>query len=126
MNPNPSHEPLLYLYSFFSSDSCLPCSEVIGVLNTLPDDFQVIGVVPRSESRMIEQLKVKYQIRFPVYSAAKYRRYKPFINPTIIGASRGGRILFVLPCATLEIDAIRTFLLGFHLKLAPYLANESF
>lgn len=124
--PVQASEPVLYLYGFFSSDSCMPCGEVIGVLNQLPDYFKVTGVVPQSEAPRIKLLREQYQIRFPVYGRKKYRRFSPLVNPTIIGASRGGRILFVLPGATLRSDAIISFLMDFHLKLAPYLANESF
>ncbi len=125
-NPTPTSEPTLFLYGFFSSDSCVPCAEMIGVLNQLPGYFRVFGVVPRREAPRIKSLKAEYRIRFPVYDSTKFRRYKPIINPTIIGASRGGKILFVFPCTTLEADEIRTFLMGFHSKLAPYLADLSF
>lgn len=119
-------DPTLYLYGFFSSESCAPCAELIGVLNNLPEEFRVTGIVPRAEAARIELLKEEYQIRFPVLSSARFRRYRPFVTPSIIGASRGGRILFVLPCATLGPEEIRMFLIDFQVKLAPYLANESF
>ena len=124
--PSQKSEPILYLYGFFSGDSCLPCGEVIGVLNQLPDYFQVTGVVPRGETARIELLKKQYQIRFPVHSVVRYKRYKPLLNPTIIGATASGRILFVLPCPTLRPEEIRTFLMDFYLKLAPYLDDPSF
>lgn len=119
-------EPVLRLYGFFSADSCMPCGEVIGVLNQLPEHFQVIGVVPRGEASWIELLRQQHQIRFPVQSAASFMRYRPLVTPSIIGASRGGKILFVLPCVTLRPDDIKTFLMNFHMRLAPYLASESF
>ncbi len=125
-NPSRAGEPVLYLYGFFSSDSCVPCAELIGVLNQLPEDFQVVGVVPHGEAARIEQLKEQYQIRFPVHNATRYRRYKPLIIPSIIGTSAKGKVLFVLPCATLRPDEITSFLISFHLKLAPYLENETF
>jgi hypothetical protein len=124
--PSQKSEPVLYLYGFFSGDSCMPCGEVIGVLNELPDYFQVTGIVPRGESARIGFLKEKYQIRFPVHSVDRYGRYKPLVNPTIIGATANGRILFVLPCPSLRPEEIRKFLMDFHLKLAPYLADPSF
>jgi thiol-disulfide isomerase/thioredoxin len=124
--PAEAGEPVLYLYGFFSSESCASCRELIGVLNNLPVHFRITGVVPQAEAPRIELLKEEYQIRFPVYDAAKYRRYKPLINPSIIGASAKGKILFVLPCATMRPDEITSFLIGFQMKLAPYLANESF
>ncbi len=119
-------EPVLYLYGFFSSESCAPCGELIGVLNSLPEHFRVTGVVPRSEASRIELLKEEYQIRFPVKSAAEYRRHLPIITPTVMGVSAGGRILFVLPCPTLRPDEITAFLAGFRMKLAPALADGSF
>lgn len=125
-NPGPAGDPILYLYGFFSSDSCVPCEELIGVLNQLPEDFRVVGVVPQREVPRIPLLREQHKVRFPISGAAKFKRYKPLINPTIIGVSRGGKILFVLPCATLRPEEMWAFLEGIHLKLAPYLANESF
>jgi len=125
-NLGPAGEPTLYLYGFFSSDSCMPCAELIGVLNQLPEDFRVTGVVPQGDAPRIPLLREQYQVRFPIYGAAKFRRYKPVVNPTIIGVSRGGKLLFVLPCVTLEPEEIRAFLDDLHLKLSPYLADESF
>ena len=119
-------EPALYLYGFFSSESCVPCGELIGILNNLPEHFRVTGVVPRSEASRIELLKEEYQIRFPVTSAAEYRRYLPFITPTVMGVSPSGRVLFVLPCPALRPDEITAFLIGFHQKLVPALADGSF
>lgn|GEM_PF-2098624 len=125
-DPSDIGGPVLHLYGFFSSDSCMPCGEVIGVLNQLPEDFRVTGVVPQGEASRIGQLKEQYRIRFPVHSAAKYRRYGPVIYASIIGASARGKILFILPCATLRPDEIVSFLVDFHMKLAPYLADASF
>lgn len=124
-SPSRAREPVLYLFGFFSTDSCMPCGELIGVLNRLPGDFQVIGIVPQGEAAQVEQIKEQYQIKFPIHNVKKYRRYKPLINPSIIGTSSKGRVLFVLPCATLQPDEITSFLMGFQMKLAPYLANES-
>lgn len=119
-------EPVLYLYGFFSSDSCMPCGEVIGVLNQLPDYFKVTGVVPKREAHRIGALREQYKIQFPIHDPSRYRRYRPLINPTVIGTSVKGKILFILPCATLRPDEIRTFLMNFHLKLGPYLADPCF
>ena len=119
-------EPVLFLYGFFSSESCAPCGELIGVLNNLPEQFRVTGIVPRAEAPQTELLRQEYQIRFPVQSSARFKRHLPLVTPTVIGTSRGGRILFVLPCTTLGPEEIRTFLIDFQVKLAPYLANDYF
>ncbi|MBM3305293.1 MAG: hypothetical protein FJY79_05015 [Candidatus Aminicenantes bacterium] len=81
-DPAQASEPVLYLYGFFSSDSCMPCGEVIGVLNQLPDYFKVTGVVPKREAHRIGALREQYKIQFPIHDPSRYRRYRPLINPT--------------------------------------------
>jgi len=83
------------LYFFFSKDTCVPCLDVIEVLNKLYPDTPVWGVLPRRELPEESEIRRRFDVVFPA-TALRGRSFVPFFSPTLVGAV-GKNILFVLP-----------------------------
>ncbi len=113
------HEVPLYLYIFFSKNSCRDCLEVIGVLNELPAQFKVIGVVPGDELKEEDLIRRLTGSKFPLLGGDNYRKFAPPYSPSIVGLSKKGTINFVLPAVPGEKEYLAKFLTTFYRKVLP-------
>jgi len=113
---NKSTSPYLNLFIFFSVKNCKPCLEIIEVLNKLPEEFNVIGIIPENEFAIEEQVRRITKAKFKVVSQKKFKRFSPNYYPTIIGVSPREEILFVLPGVPNEKEYLINFLNDFFKK----------
>jgi len=115
----------LYLFLFFSKNDCSSClQEVIGILNRLPAQFCVAGVVPREELKDEKELRRLIGVSFPLYSYREFKKYLPWYTPTLFGVSPGGKIIFVLPGIPGQISNLRNTFDSIYRKLSPSLEKE--
>ncbi len=114
----------LFLYVFFHKKNCHDCLEIIEVLNNLPPQFIVIGLVPESELKDEKELRQVIGAAFPLISAVKYKKFIPFYTPTIIGVSPERDILFILPGVPGESAYLKTFLDSLYAKLHPIFLKD--
>jgi len=77
----------LHLFLFFSIKNCPPCLDIIDVLNDLENNFQVIGIVPKQELLIENDLRRITGAKFRLVSMEKYQRFMPIYAPTIVGVS---------------------------------------
>lgn len=117
--------PHLFLYVFLSRRNCPECLGFIDVLNRLPSQFFVFGIVPENEFKDEAELRRLTGATFPLLNAAKYKRkYHPWYSPTIFGVSPGGKTLFVLPGVPGGQEYLEEFLFSFYNKVQPILTTE--
>lgn len=119
-------EVTVSLYLFFSKNNCVDCLEVIRVLNNLPPQFKVFGIVPEGQLKNEEELRYLTGAAFPLMSPAKYRKHIPWYTPSIVGVSPKGDIAFVLPGVPGEKEYLRKFLESLYGKLYPLFLEEKF
>jgi hypothetical protein len=95
---NAPGEPRLYLYFFFSRYHCPVCLETIEVLNELPPQFVVTGIVPAGELNKESEFRNATGAAFKLIPFNEsYRRFTPHYAPALFGVSANGDILFILP-----------------------------
>ncbi len=124
--PGNPDEPQLFLYIFFSQANCHVCMEAIEILNHLPSQFPVAGIVPWKELENETQLREKTGAKFDLIPFKKsYRPFVPNYSPSIFGVARNGKILFVLPGVPGEGDYLYNFLTEFYGKSLQYLITAS-
>jgi hypothetical protein len=111
----------LFLYFFFSGTNCMDCLEMIEVLNNLPEQFIVTGVVPDKELKNEIELRAKSSSAFDLIGAKNFKKYSPHYWPTLIGVSKGNRIMFVLPGVPNEKEYLLNFLEEFYKEAYPIL-----
>ena len=104
----------LFLYFFFSGTNCTDCLEMIEVLNTLPEQFIVFGVVPDKELKNKAGLRAKSGASFDLIGAKDFKKYSPNYWPALMGISKGNRIMFVLPGVPNEKEYLLNFLEEFY------------
>ncbi len=114
----------LYLYIFFTRNNCRDCLEIIEVLNHLPSQFFVIGVVPRADLEAEQEVRAATGADFPFISVDGYKKYIPPYAPSILGLSQEGKIFFVLPAVPNEKKYFEEFLETFYLKAYTSLASS--
>jgi hypothetical protein len=114
----------LNLYLFFSKNNCSDCLEIIEVLNTLPKQFNVCGIVPDDELSQEKQLREKSGALFPLIGARSYTKFSPNYWPTLIGTSKSSKILFLLPGVPNEKKYLEEFLNSFFDRVYPLLVEE--
>jgi hypothetical protein len=67
-----------YIFLFFSRNDCIPCLvEIVKVLDTLPSQFCVAGIVPEDELKDKRGLMRLSGASFPFYSNQEYKKYLP-------------------------------------------------
>lgn len=103
-----------YLYLFFSERNCADCLEVIEVLNMLPEQFVIYGLVPDPELEYEAKLREITGASFEIRGASKFKQYLPHYWPTLVGVSQKNNILFVLPGVPNEKEYILEFLNSFY------------
>jgi len=99
----------LFLYMFFSKHNCQDCLQVIEVLNKLPSQFIVTGIVPDNELSNEEILRGLTGATFPLVYRSKYNKNIPWYSPTIIGVLENGDILFQIS----GVPGLKTYLENF-------------
>lgn len=104
----------LYLYFFFSGTNCMDCLEIIEVLNALPEQFIVFGVIPNKELKNEAELRASSGAAFDFQSAKDFKKYAPHYWPTLIGVSKGNKVMFVLPGVPNEKEYLLNFLEEFY------------
>jgi thiol-disulfide isomerase/thioredoxin len=112
----PADSPYFYIYVFFSKKNCPPCLDIIPVLNALPAQFKVVGLIPKDELDDIAGVRETTQAAFPLFSREKYEKYATYYTPTLVGVSEKGSIYFVLPGVPGEHEYIAEFLNSFYQK----------
>ncbi len=117
--------PILYLFFVFSLKNCRDNLEVIDALNSLPNGFKVIGLVPYSELKDEKKLRNLTGAKFKIIPFSdKYYKFSPNYTPTIFGVSENGRIYFVLPAVPEEKLFLKDFLWNFYYKAYPLLERD--
>ena len=116
--------PLL-LYLFFTKKNCSDCFEFIQVLNQLPPQFKVFGIVPEDELKEEQELRYLTGAAFPLMGPAKYKKHIPRYTPAIVGVSLKGDIIFVLPGVPGEKEYLKKFLDSLYGKLYPIWLKET-
>jgi hypothetical protein len=109
----------LFLYFFFSGSNCMDCLEIIDVLNTVPEQFIVLGVVPDKELKNEAELRARSGASFDLIGAKNFKKYSPHYWPTLMGISKGNRVMFVLPGVPNEKEYLVNFLEEFYKKAYP-------
>jgi thioredoxin-related protein len=87
----------LYLYLFFNRNNCVDCLKIIDVLNGLPAQFEVIGVVPKRDLDDEIHLREITGVKFKLIDNSIFKGLKPFYTPTIVGISKAGKMYFMMP-----------------------------
>jgi len=108
-----------FLYVFFKKNNCHDCLEIIKVLNNLPPQFVVTGIVSEKELVNEKELREITGAMFPLRSSEGYKKQSPWYTPTIIGVSPQGIILFTLPGVPNEKEYLETFLNALYGKTYP-------
>ncbi len=111
----------LFLYVFFSKNNCSDCMQVIDVLNQLPIQYKVVGVVPGNELEKESELRRMTKVEFQLISLEQYKKYVPPYAPSILGISQKGKIYFILPGVPKAKEYLQKFLAEFHHKVYPAL-----
>lgn len=115
----------LFLCVFFSKRNCHDCLEIINILNDLPPQFIVTGIVPESELKNEKELRAISGAAFPLVSSGKYRVFLPWYAPTTIGVSPQGKVLFSLPGVPGEADYLEKFLNSLYNKTYPVFFQDN-
>ena len=107
--------PPLYIYIFFRKHNCPTCLEVIHVLNELPSQFIVTGIVKIKELENEAELRETTGAAFDLIAYNdSYKRFIPNYSPTIFGVGGNGKIYFVLPGIPGEKEYLEEFLIVFY------------
>lgn len=106
----------LYLLLFFSSKNCKDCMGAIDTLNHLNAPFVVYGIVPPEELAKERKLREVTGAGFELLPDERFRRYAPLYAPTLMGISKKGRILFILPGVPNQEKHLENFLYTFYSK----------
>jgi hypothetical protein len=115
-----------YIFLFFSRNDCIPCLvEIVKVLDTLPSQFCVAGIVPEDELKDKRGLMRLSGASFPFYSNQEYKKYLPWHTPTLFGVSPSGKIIFVLPGIPGQRTNIKHILSSIYGKLYPSFKREN-
>ncbi|HLP44955.1 MAG TPA: hypothetical protein VK469_03365 [Candidatus Kapabacteria bacterium] len=105
----------LYLYFFFSKSHCPVCLEAIEVVNELPPQFVVTGIVPVNELKNEMDFRNATGATFKLITFNEsYRRFVPHYAPVIFGVRGNGDILFILPGVPGEKKYLYDFLIDFY------------
>jgi hypothetical protein len=110
------------IFLFFRKNICKSCLEIVDILNKLPEEFKVFGVVPESELENELELRRYTGVNFDLLSMKKFRKFQPFYLPTLIGVF-AGKIYFVLPASSGTKDNIYNLLLSFYYAATPLFYN---
>ncbi|MBN1274244.1 MAG: hypothetical protein JXB26_18430 [Candidatus Aminicenantes bacterium] len=119
-----SGEVKLNLILYFSMNNCIPCLKVIDLLDELPDEVRVIGIVPEKEIMLTNEIREKTGALFPIQSLKRSKRYNPIYAPTLYGVGSDGIIYFILPCVGFEETYFREYLTEFLRKAYPLLQSR--
>lgn len=115
----------LYIYIFFSKHNCHDCLEVIEILNDLPPQFIVTGVVPDHELQEKKEIRVITGAVFPLIKLSQYsKNYQPWYAPTMIGVSPNGKIIFTMPGVPGEKEYLKNFLESLYAKTYPIFMEQ--
>ncbi len=114
----------LYIYVYFKKNNCHDCLDVMDVLNTLPPQFVVTGIVPEEELKNEKELRAFTGAAFPLEGLEKYRKHRPWYTPTLIGVSPTGNILFTTPGVPGETAYLATFLDAVYGRMYPIFLEE--
>ena len=106
----------LYLFLFFSKNNCPPCLEIIEVLNSLPKQFKVTGIVPEHELKIEKEIRDQTGAAFKLIGVKNYMKYATLYTPSLIGVSGKGKIYFVIPGVPGEKEYLKEFLESFYTK----------
>lgn len=104
----------LYIFAFFSLDSCPYCLEFIEVLNNLSQEFYIIGFVPDKELKSETFYHEQMGVQFKLLGLSKASKFIPNFIPSIVGPSNKGTIYFVLPGIPNQKEFLSTFLVEFN------------
>jgi len=116
-NYRKQEKPQLNLFLFFSEKNCGDCLKIIDVLNTLPDNFKVVGYVPKYELKDEMKLRENTGATFELKPIGKTMiNFLPVYTPTLYGVGNNGVIYFVLPGVPNEKDYLKQFLEAFYYK----------
>lgn len=118
--------PTLHLFLFFSGDDCSNCLEVIDVLNNLPSQFIVTGIVPIKDLANENELREKTKARFDLISFNNsHKRFFPNYSPSMFGVGEDGRIYFVIPGVPEEKEYFENFLVNLYGRILPLLIKNN-
>jgi hypothetical protein len=121
---DPNVEIPFHIYIFFSKGDCPPCLEIINVLNQLPAQFKVTGIIPENELGDIKEIRQSTGATFKLIGRGRFARYIPNYTPTLLGMSESGQIFFVLPSVPGQNGFVEKFLNQFYNKIYPRLLQE--
>ena len=121
---NSEVEVPLFLYVFISKHNCIDCMEFIEVLNHLPSQFVVYGVVRDEELKNEKELREITGATFPLMSVKKYKKFIPWYTPAIVGVSPKGDFIFQIPGVPGEKKYLEDFLNSLYGKLYPVFLQE--
>lgn len=82
-----NNQAKLYLFLFFSKNNCLPCLRVIDILDQSVEGISVLGIIPEKELQLREEICHTFNIRFPLKSVKRWKRFIPNYAPTLYGVS---------------------------------------
>ncbi|MCP5105252.1 MAG: hypothetical protein GY950_17825 [bacterium] len=106
--------------------NCPNCLEAIHVLNELPPQFVVTGIVPGEELKNEKELRQTTGAVFKLTGIKQsHRKFVPHYTPTIYGTARNGNILFVLPGVPGQEKYLADFLVNFYGKSIERLIPKS-
>lgn len=113
------NEYKIFLYVFFSKNNCQDCLGIIEVLNNLDsNNFVINGVVPEKEFNDMNEIRAITGAAFPIESNKRFKGLIPVYTPSIIGQSKEGHLLFILPGAPGGEEYLEEFLISFYNKLS--------
>jgi hypothetical protein len=115
---NTNDENKFRIYMFFNKNTCKSCMEVIEVLNGLPEQFKVYGVVPGPELKNELDLRNRTGVNFDLLSIKKFRKFRPLYLPSLLGVF-GGEIYFLIPATSGTKDDIFNLLMSFYYAATP-------
>ena len=118
-------DPIFFLLFFFSRHSCPPCLEIIQVLNNLPSQFKVIGIVPENEMKEINEIREQTSATFKIIDMKKFVKVMPLYTPALLGVSKDGKILFSLPAVPGAKEYFTEFLETFYTQAFLFMIDEN-
>ncbi|MGD2090288.1 MAG: hypothetical protein PVH61_29195 [Candidatus Aminicenantes bacterium] len=123
---NTSGEPILYLYIFFSRNNCPDCLDAVQVLNELPHQFIVTGIVPVNELKNEADLRNTTGASFNLIGFKNYHKpFNPLYTPALYGVTGNGEILFIFPGVPGEKRYLNDFLINFYSKSIELLITDN-
>lgn len=107
-----------YLFLFFSKKNCTPCIlEIIEVLNSLPPQFCIAGIIPKEELKEEPGFRKLTGMSFPLFSYHRFKKYLPGYRPTLFGVSPAGKITFVIAGTGEQKLYLRSLIISTYKKL---------